>query len=467
MPSAWFAPCLLRRKSPPAPHSPPQMPPKRKMTVVTDADPADDADRLEHERMASVLAQRGKLWTTHLAYLVAARGDFAVVEGEKRRWLAVLPKGGWKWVVDSGRGTVVPSAIDAAVKALGMDLAAFDPAKYDDDSEVDEGQSGSGSTAYTITRGRFELPLKVEEQLRNELLPMLMIKQDKVLEPKSDGVYCNDGKVVRDDGKVEVITASDHCVQTVGFPSTALAGAPVGFDDWYERWQQMPYSRLVDMVVASACLLGRPVSGEMRFDQQVMQLLVREVAGDAVICTADSMPFDIQSAPPVGTSALMLAYAASLAKQSVVEVKQSIACGSSVEAKVTLSDLLNLHYNKTLPGVQASHILYSCLRTSQACREAPREHVVKVMEIKDMLKSEGSYGTKDAVEKLLAKTFTDPPALFEGKNDRRVKAHGWVVLGVYSVKYIDSEAPRKWVPVPMREDGDAVALLAESEGDDG
>eukprot|EP00966_Prymnesium_polylepis_P094176 2179680-Prymnesium_polylepis.1 len=64
--------------------------------------------------MASVLAGKGKMWTTHLACLLADRGDFAVVETECKRWIAVLPEGEWKWVVDNGRGTAVPKAIDAA-----------------------------------------------------------------------------------------------------------------------------------------------------------------------------------------------------------------------------------------------------------------------------------------------------------------------------------------------------------------
>ena len=71
--------------------------------------------------MASVLAGRGKLWTTDLAELLADRGNFAVFEGEKRRWLAVLPKGEWKWVVDTGKGSIVPSAINAAVKVWLVD----------------------------------------------------------------------------------------------------------------------------------------------------------------------------------------------------------------------------------------------------------------------------------------------------------------------------------------------------------
>ena len=113
--------------------------------VAVEGDDSDDPERVEHDRMASVLAGRGKLWTTDLAELLADRGNFAVFEGEKRKWLAVLPKGEWKWVVDTGKGSIVPSAINAAVEALGRDLATFDSEKYADDSDVDERLSGSGT----------------------------------------------------------------------------------------------------------------------------------------------------------------------------------------------------------------------------------------------------------------------------------------------------------------------------------
>ena len=211
------------RLSPRPPPTRTQMSGKRKQAereaVAIEGDDSDDPERVEHDRMASVLTQKGKLWTTDLAHLVSARGDFAVVEGEKRRWLAVLPKGGWKWVVDNGRGTTVPRAIDAAVKALGRDLTAFDPEKYDDDSNVDERLSGSGSTASLHMRRllrRFELTLEVEDQLRRKLLPALMIKQDRVLEPMIDGVFCSDGKVVMDSGEVRKIVATDYCWNVEG-----------------------------------------------------------------------------------------------------------------------------------------------------------------------------------------------------------------------------------------------------------
>lgn len=434
------------------------------------ADAIDDDAYTEKYLMQSVLRAKGKMWTTHLAHLLADRGEFAVLETEQRRWLAVLPAGAHKWVVDNGRGVAVPNAINAAVKQLGADLAAFVPDSSDED-EVDDdcsksskSKSKSKSTA-TLKQQRFELPLEMKEQLRNKLLPGQMLEQNKMLEPKTDGVFCSDGMVVRE-GKAEIIKPDDYCTQTVGFASKAMLGAPAGFDEWYAQWKETPHSGVVDMVVASACLLGKPVSGEIGFGQQRMQLLMREVAGDVDVCTADSAPYTIQAVPPEGTTASMLVHAATLAKKSVLDAMQAIACGSSAkQVAVTLWDLLKLS-GKAPPDVHASHILYSCLRTNQACRDSPLEHVVKLLAIKEMLKPAGNYANRNSLEKILAKTFTDPPSMIDGNLHHKVKAKGWVVQGVYAVQYMDSEVPRTWTPLPIQQPDAATAALADSEAED-
>ena len=47
--------------------------------VAVEGDDSDDPERVEHDRMASVLAGRGKLWTTDLAELLADRGNFVML----------------------------------------------------------------------------------------------------------------------------------------------------------------------------------------------------------------------------------------------------------------------------------------------------------------------------------------------------------------------------------------------------
>jgi len=422
---------------------------KRKVASVD-----DDASALEKEHMASVLAGKGKMWTTHLACLLADRGDFAVVETECKRWIAVLPEGEWKWVVDNGRGTAVPKAIDAAVKKLAAELATFSP-----DSESEEEAEH---------HARFELSLDVDGQLRNKLLPQLMLKQDKVLEPRKDGVFCSDGKFVMDSGEARSIVSSDYCVQTVGFESTALSSEPEGFAAWYDSWKKQPNSTLVDMVLAAACLLRKPVRGEIGFTNQSMQLLVATVAGDVVLCTTESAAFTVHASPPEGTTPLMLVWAAKNAVESVKLAMDSLCCGSasSNAASLAITDMLKLS-SRVPADVHASHVLYSCLRSSQVAKETPLEHVVKLLKVKEMLKPLGvTCANRVSLENILAKTFANPPSVVDANSHRKIPAKGLVLTGVYAVKYIESEPPRTWEPKEMIERNESIAALLDSEEDD-
>ena len=435
--------------------------------VAIEGDDSDDPERVEHDRMASVLAGRGKLWTTDLAELLADRGNFAVFEGEKRRWLAVVPEGEWKWVVDTGKGSIVPSAINAAVKALGKDLATFDPEKYADDSDVDERLSGSGGTA-SLSARRFKLPVEMDDQLRNKLLPGLMLRTSRVLEPMIDGIFCSDGKVVMDSGEVRKIVATDYCWKAVGFPSTVLSVEPAGFADWHAAWKEVQHSDVVDTVVASACLLRKPVLGEVAFDSTDLLDLLNDVAGDVDLCAADGLNgYRIQTVPPEGTTVEMLVYAAMLAKDSVKASLQNTMRGSSSSSRAVTSLKLNSvvkESGRIPPDVHASHILYSCLRTSPLAREEPMKHWVELSHIKKILEPSGkTYAHQKPVEEIMGKTFIDPPKMIDGNKTRAINAGGWVITGVHCINYTESVVPRTWVPKQMQETDPEVAALVESE----
>lgn len=88
---------------------------------------------------------------------------------------------------------------------------------------------------------------------------------------------------------VRKIVAIDYCWKAVGFPSTALSVEPAGFADWHAAWKEVQHSDVVDTVVASACLLRKPVLGEVAFDSTDLLDLLNDVAGDVDLCAADGL----------------------------------------------------------------------------------------------------------------------------------------------------------------------------------
>jgi len=116
------------------------------------------------------------------------------------------------------------------------------------------------------------------------------------------------------------------------------------------------------------------------------------------------------------------------------------------------------------PDVHASHILYSCLRTSQLDRKEPMKRWVKLSQIKEILQPYGkTYANQASVEEIMGKTFIDPPKMIDGNKTRAINAGGWVITGVHCIKYTESVVPRTWAPKQMIETDPDVAALVESE----
>jgi hypothetical protein len=418
-------------------------------------DDDDDTARVEWERMASVTRRKGSFWPTHLAHLLADRGWFAVVE-EKKRSLAVLLEGEHKWKIEDGKGKEVPNAIDAAVARLREDLCGFDPCAYEEDNE----QADADTLASNASR--FETTLDTDEALRNKWLPLLMIKKNRMLEPKTDRVFCQDGMAVKD-GSACKIVPDDYCVRTTGFPSTALLLEPEGFSAWLSAWRATKNSKIVDLVLASALFCGRPVRGDLNFRTPRMQNLVAETAGDYEICTP-GCPYTLSIDPPADTSASFLARAAQLVRGDLASLP-SAAGSSGAPAGPDLFSVVQLASNAP-PDVHASHILYSCLRTSQVARDDPLDHIVKMLVLKDMLEPAGRYRSRKELERILNLTFTNPPTFVDGNLNARISAKGLVLAGVTEVKYIESEVPRSWQQLPMKESDNPTTALIDSEDDE-
>ena len=185
--------------------------------------------------------------------------------------------------------------------------------------------------------------------------------------------------------------------KAVGFASTALSAEPAGFADWHAAWNGVQHSDVVDTVVASACLLRKPVLGEVVFDSTDLLDLLNDVAGDVDLCAADGMSgYRIQTVPPEGTTVEMLVYAAMLAKDSVKACLQNTVRGSSSSLK--LNSVVK-ESGRIPPDVHASHILYSCLRTSPLAREEPMKHWVKRSYITEILEPSGkTYANQSPVK---------------------------------------------------------------------
>jgi hypothetical protein len=412
---------------------------RRHTESVQGEEEEDAAEALRKERMDSVLRQKGNMWTTDLAYLLADRGDFAVVESDRRRWLAVLPKGSTKWIVDNGRGTAVPAVIDTAVASLRADLLRY--TKDQDGGEEEEGD----------TETRFRISLDVDDELRKKYLPLLMVKQGRILEPAAGYIFCNDGKAVKD-GKATPVTAGMYCVQTSGFSSKALLEKPHGFQQWYAEWQALHHSRVVDLVLASTFVHGKSVVGELRFPSLKMQETLSEVAGDYELCQPGTRSV-VTLEPPTTTTPEFLVHAASLAAADLTPLPAITARKSTVAPD--LSEVVRLA-TKAPPDVHAAHILYSTLRTSQKARESPKNYIVRMLNIKTLLEPAGRYRSKKEIERVLAFTFDGAPEFVDGNLDANIDGKGMVLTGCHAVRYMNAEIPRSWVPRAMKEMSDLV-----------
>ena len=400
----------------------------------------------EGRMMKSVRSAKGQMWTTHLAMLLVERANFAVVD-DKKRTLAVYSGEDRVWILDDGHCNAVYKAIDSALSQLSLDMESV--LSSDDES----GNSDSGGVP------GLEIPLPVYEQLREKLLPQLLVMKGRFLSTAKNMIFCADDVCVSDaDPKsARAATPEDHCTRKTGFVSSALKEEPQGFKEWHAAWETNATHGVIDLVVGCAALRGTPVQGELLVTKE-MRALLAETVGGYELCASGSA-FSAQFDPPSGTTPEFVAHAALLAVRELPD---------STWQEPSLCELAQLA-TRTPPDVHACHILYSCLRSSEAARASPLSHFVKMMDVKAMVQPAGSgvYKSRGDFERLLQLTFTPPiPVFRDGSSDRSIDAYCWVLTGVEKLKISGKGAPppmRSWTPKPMVDSDSPTAVLMDPE----
>ena len=401
----------------------------------------------EWEWMKSVLYdQRSAVWGTNVAHLLAERGEFAVFADDKKARLAVLPSGTHKWIPDVACSTEVTTAILRGLAKLKDDLASFDPAEFNADAD---------SADEDLPSVKFETSIQFRQQLRQTLLPALMQEYSRVVRPRTDCVYCNDGMLVvlgnNSSAEAAAITAADYCTHTTGFSSNAIVlnMELAGFSAWYAVWSAHKQTKLIEYALACAFFRGVAVAGELGFHSRALHDLVMRAVGDYTLCQPGPLT-TVTMEPPPNTTPEFIARAAFLANADLDAMFSSTATTPR-----SLRDLQAVHTQESADA-HACHILYSSLRTSQIAREEPRSYFARLIDLKTRLEEAGSYKGREQVQRVLDLTFVEAPKFVDANTTRAIDAKGFVLTGVHLVRYNPnaSEIPRSWVAVAMKEKSD-------------
>jgi len=419
------------------------MPKRPAATRTPTAKKASTFDDNQLRRMLkSVHSGKGGMYTTHLAQLLADRGNFAVTNDGKRE-LAVYSESKGVWVVDRDAGGEVAKALEAALAVLEKEVvAALD---LDDDDDDDD------------CAPALEVSLATKASLEEKLLPQQLRILDRFLAPTEGNILCADGVLwnASEPKTQRSAVAADHCVSKTGFSSTALSDEELsGYTEWRAEWKEVKARAVVDATLARAIILGKPAMGQLLAPSAVMSMLERTVGTYKLSLPGPDAGF-MSFALPSGTTPDFLARAALEAWRAAP--KQAFL----IETISGMHDFLT----KTPPEVQACNTLYYSLRTSAVAREKPLENYVTLAALKSKLDAVGNYGSKAKMEALLANTFTPPLPIFRnGSSDRKIKDFCWVLTGVAMLDIAPPPpacAPA-WVPMAMLDsDADSDALQPE------